>query len=81
MAKQVRSREQIEALIAEEMKKYNVCTGAYSGAYWHREEEGCNWDVDILLGLGSSDAMCEECDNQIQEAVQALRAMYNFAEP
>ena len=78
MAKQVLSREKIEALIAEELKKHNVCAGAYSHAYSHEEEEGCNWDTDILPGLGSSNAMCEKCDDRIQSALQVLREKYDM---
>jgi hypothetical protein len=81
MAKQVLSREQIETLIDEEMEKHSMCSGSYAGVYWHREEEGCNWDVDILPDEGSSNTMCEECDDLIQEAVQTLRAKYSISGP
>ena len=80
MNKQVLSREQINALITVELKKHDVCKGAYASAYWHQEDEGCNWDADILPSAGASSAMCEACDDLIQEALQALRAKYKFAE-
>ncbi len=78
MEKQALFRHQIQALIAEEMTKHQACAGAYPGAYWHREDEGCNWDVDILPGPTASFAQCEECDNCLQEALQALRAKYDI---
>lgn len=82
MAKKVISVAEIASRISGEMGKYPQCAGTIPPqVYWHIEDEGCNWDVDILPGPGSSNAMSEECDNCIQEAVQALRANYNVFEP
>jgi hypothetical protein len=67
---------------AEEMKKHQVCADSLPPVvFWHKEDEGSNWDVDILMSPTSSLAQAEECEGCIQEAVQALRAKYNVAEP
>lgn len=82
MAKKILSREELESLIAEEMKKHQACASSLPPAvFWHKIDEGCNWNVDILMGPTSSLSQTEECEGCIQEAIQALRAKYNVFEP
>ena len=78
MEKQALYLHQIQALIVEEMTKYKACQGAYPGAYWHREDEGCNWGVDILPGQTATLAQCGECKDRLHDALQALRAKYDI---
>ncbi len=78
MEKQVISRAFIKRLIEAEMKKCPRCAGAQQPeVYWHKEQLGCNWSVDIFArSIGDAEA----CDEYIQQAVAPLRAKYNMLE-
>jgi hypothetical protein len=76
MTKQTILPHELTYLITEEMTKHSGCAFSLRAeVYWHRESEGCNWDVDIL---GDSNAEAEQCDACIQSAVQALREKYTL---
>jgi hypothetical protein len=80
MAKKITTGAKLEHYIHEEMKKHKCCDSpVYPSVYWHIDDgDGHNWDVDILSVDPAYEPQCEECDDLIQEAVQALRAQYKL---
>jgi hypothetical protein len=81
MEKESLSGNDLESLLIEEMNKIEACRGGlFPSVYRVAEEDGCNWDVDILLGPDSTMAHWEKCEDCMQEALQALRAKYRLLE-
>ena len=80
MGKKIATGAELEHFILEEMKKHKCCdTPIYPSVYWHIDDgDGHNWDVDILAVGSGYLAQCEECEDRIQDAVQALRAQYKL---
>lgn len=78
MEKQVISRAFIKRLVEMEMEKCSQCASAQAPeVYWHEEQYGCNWSVDIFA-RNIVDA--EACDDYIQQSVAPLKAKYNILE-
>ena len=79
MAKKVVSAAEISGLIARELEKHPQCANVWTPqVFWHVEDGGSNWDVDIHANTNSDADACEDC---IREAVQALRAKYKVFGP
>jgi hypothetical protein len=77
MSRELRSIEEMNHMIREEMRKHEDCAGvSLRTVYWHAPDAtGCNWDANMWDGDVDAALACKGC---IVDAVADLRARYNI---
>ncbi len=77
MSREIRSIEELNHMLREEMRKHEDCHQvSLRTVYWHEPDTtGCNWDVNMWDG--DVDAALA-CKGRIRDAVADLRTRYNI---
>jgi hypothetical protein len=80
MSREIRSIEEINHMIREEMRKHEECARvSLRSVYWHEPDStGCNWDANMWEGDVDSALSCR---GRIKDAVSDLRARFNIPYP